>query len=105
MPPLRERKEDIPLLFDYFAASAAEAHRPRVAPGVRRDGDMLMAHDWPGNVRELRNAAERHALGLGGFAAQPAEETKLSLAEQVDAFERAMIERSLAESRRQDQRA
>src|SRR5204862_211801 len=55
--------------------------------------------DWPGNVRELRNAAERYALGLGGFAprARP-EESKLSLTEQVDAFERAVIERSLAES-------
>ena len=60
---------------------------------------MLMAQDWPGNVRELRNAAERYALGLGGFAVRAqVEEVKLSLAEQVDAFERALIERSLAEA-------
>jgi len=58
-----------------------------------------MAQDWPGNVRELRNAAERYALGLGGFAAgAQAEQEKVSLAEQVDAFERALLERSLAEA-------
>ena len=50
-------------------------------------------------MRELRNAAERYALGLGGFAARPQpEEIKLSLAERVDAFERALIERSLTEA-------
>ena len=56
-----------------------------------------MAQDWPGNVRELRNAAERYALGLGGFAVRP-QDAKLSLTEQVEAFERALIERSLAEA-------
>jgi two-component system C4-dicarboxylate transport response regulator DctD len=98
VPPLRERKEDIPLLFTYFASSAAEAHRRELRPVSAATMGMLMAQNWPGNVRELRNAAERHALGLGGFSAQPAGETKLSLAEQVDAFERALIERSLAEA-------
>jgi len=98
VPPLRERKEDIPLLFTYFASSAAEAHRREFRPVSAATMSLLMAQNWPGNVRELRNAAERHALGLGGFAAQPAGETKLSLAEQVDAFERALIERSLAEA-------
>jgi two-component system C4-dicarboxylate transport response regulator DctD len=99
VPPLRERKEDVPLLFDYFAASSAAAHRRDLRPLSTATVNLLMAQDWPGNVRELRNAAERYALGLGGFAtrAQPAE-AKLSLAEQVDAFERAVIERSLAES-------
>jgi two-component system C4-dicarboxylate transport response regulator DctD len=98
VPPLRERKEDIPLLFTYFASSAAEAHRRELRPVSAATMGMLMAQSWPGNVRELRNAAERHALGLGGFTAQPAGETKLSLAEQVDAFECALIERSLAEA-------
>jgi two-component system C4-dicarboxylate transport response regulator DctD len=99
VPPLRERREDIPLLFEYFAASAAETHgrEPRPVPDAMFSS--LMAQDWPGNVRELRNAAERYALGLGGFAARPeTAEMKRSLAEQVEAFERAVIERSLAES-------
>lgn len=99
VPPLRERKEDIPLLFTYFATSAAEAHRRELRPLSATTVNMLMAQDWPGNVRELRNAAERYALGLGGLALRPqAEEAKLSLAEQVDMFERALIERSLAEA-------
>ena len=99
VPPLRERKEDIPLLFTYFATSAAQAHGRALRPVSDATVNMLMAQDWPGNVRELRNAAERYALGLGGFAVRAqAEEAKLSLAEQVDAFERALIERSLAEA-------
>jgi len=99
VPPLRERREDIPLLFEYFAASAAEAHGREARPVPDAMLSSLMAQDWPGNVRELRNAAERYALGLGGFAARPeAAEMKRSLAEQVEAFERAVIERSLAES-------
>jgi two-component system, NtrC family, C4-dicarboxylate transport response regulator DctD len=64
--------------------------------------NMLMAYHWPGNVRELRNAAERYAIGMP-VSLVPAEEPatgacKLSLAQQVDAFERKVIERSLAEA-------
>ena len=62
---------------------------------------MLIAHPWPGNVRELRNAAERYALGLPGpLMPQPPEpgDERLSLAQQVEAFERALIERCLAET-------
>src|SRR2546423_5117950 len=98
LPTLRERNEDIPLLFTYFATSAAQAHGRELRPVSAATVNMLMAQDWPGNVRELRNAAERYALGLGGFALRPRTEgAKLSLAEQVDAFERALIERSVAE--------
>jgi len=62
---------------------------------------MLMAHKWPGSVRELRNAAERYALGLPEPlmpAQRPGEAERISLAEQVDAFERTIIERCLAET-------
>jgi two-component system C4-dicarboxylate transport response regulator DctD len=99
VPPLRERKEDIPLLFEYFAGLSAAVHKRELRPLSAATVNMLMAQKWRGNVRELRNAAERYALGLGGFAprAQP-EETKLSLADQVEAFERAVIERALAAS-------
>jgi two-component system C4-dicarboxylate transport response regulator DctD len=99
VPPLRDRKEDVPLLFEYFAGMSAAAHKRELRPLSAATVNVLMAQKWPGNVRELRNAAERYALGLGGFAprAQP-EDTKLSLAEQVEAFERAVIERALTES-------
>ena len=99
VPPLRERKEDIPLLFEYFASLAAQAHGRELRPVSGATVNMLMAQEWPGNVRELRNAAERYALGLGGFNPRlAAEDAKLSLAEQVEAFERTVIERALAES-------
>lgn len=63
-PPLRERREDIPLLFGRFLADAAARFRrpppPLTEPARRR----LIEHGWPGNVRELAHFAERVALGL-----------------------------------------
>lgn len=97
LPPLRERREDIPMLFEHFAlAAAARYNRP--APLVTSaQMQALMAHGWPGNVRELRNIADRFVLGIGGGAgllgvrdAAPA-----SLADQVNGFERALIEQEL----------
>jgi two-component system, NtrC family, C4-dicarboxylate transport response regulator DctD len=101
VPPLRERMEDVPLLFEYFAASASQAHGREPRPVSGATLSSLMAHDWPGNVRELRNAAERYALGLGDGVSGPeqsAPATRLSLAQQVESFERTVIERCLAET-------
>jgi two-component system C4-dicarboxylate transport response regulator DctD len=101
VPPLRERPEDIPLLFEYFASSAARAHQRELRPVSPVTTQMLLTHSWPGNVRELRNAAERYALGLSDnvTARRPASDSpRLSLAQQVEAFERAVIERCLEES-------
>jgi two-component system C4-dicarboxylate transport response regulator DctD len=64
IPPLRERRDDIALLFFYFAERAAARFRrqmPAVPASVHRH---LNAHDWPGNVRELAHFAERFVLGL-----------------------------------------
>lgn len=64
LPPLRDRREDIPLLFQHFLALAA-ARVGRSAPPLGRDLlQRLTRQDWPGNVRELRNAAERSLLGM-----------------------------------------
>ena len=59
MPPLRRRKQDIPLLAEHFLRRyALEARRP--IERIGRDAlDAMMVHDWPGNVRELENAIER----------------------------------------------
>lgn len=59
LPPLRQRKEDIPLLVDHFIAKFNRLHHATVQ-GITPDAlSLLMAHDWPGNVRELENAVER----------------------------------------------
>ena len=59
MPPLRERKEDIPLLADHFIRRFAQEANKTVT-GIEREAlDEMMLHEWPGNVRELENAIER----------------------------------------------
>jgi two-component system C4-dicarboxylate transport response regulator DctD len=100
IPPLRERIEDIPLLFEYFTASAMAAHGRDPGPIPSATMNLLMTHSWPGNVRELRNAAERYALGLTEplIAGLPDAGDGRSLAQQVEVFERALIERCLVES-------
>ena len=59
VPPLRERKEDIPLLVEHFMDAFSEENRKRVSKLSREALDLLLAHDWPGNVRELENCIER----------------------------------------------
>jgi len=59
LPPLRRRKEDIPLLVDQFVARFNRLQQKAV-PGMTAEAlSLLMAHDWPGNIRELENAIER----------------------------------------------
>src|SRR5262249_2194205 len=62
LPSLRMRREDIPLLIEYFTANIAKElgmATPRVAPEVV---EQLCAYDWPGNIREMRNVIERAVL-------------------------------------------
>src|SRR5437879_4512590 len=64
VPPLREHRDDIPLLVLYFAARYAEKSK-RPFKGISREArTLLMGYSWPGNVRELENAIE-HAIVLG----------------------------------------
>ncbi|NNA21779.1 sigma-54-dependent Fis family transcriptional regulator [Pseudomonas lundensis] len=65
LPPLRERREDIPLLYEFFSHSAGERLGRSVQPLTGAQLTRLLSHDWPGNVRELANVAERRVLGLG----------------------------------------
>jgi len=59
LPPLRDRREDIPLLADHFLAKYCEQMGKEIT-GVSHDAmDLLVAHDWPGNIRELENVIER----------------------------------------------
>lgn len=99
IPPLRERGEDILLLFRHFAEAASARHGGQPRPLDAGQRATLLAHNWPGNVRELQNAAERFALGLELALDNSAPEVPLSgggLSEQVEAFEKALIQAELA---------
>lgn len=62
LPPLREHKDDLPLLVDHLLADISEKHGKKVT-GVGADVmDLFKSYPWPGNVRELRNALERAAI-------------------------------------------
>jgi transcriptional regulator with GAF, ATPase, and Fis domain len=119
LPPLRERREDIPLLADALLARAArEASRP--VPQLPREVlAALVAHDWPGNVRELENemrrlvvlasdevrldllstsVLERRSLTPGGKTPSAALEPGSNIRDAVANLERRSIEASLAEA-------
>ena len=105
LPPLRDRRDDIPLLLQHFLLAAA-ARYEREPPVVgAADMQALMSHDWPGNVRELRNLAERLVL-FGGdeeigivTADIDAVQEKSTLPEQVAAFENTLIIQALRQSK------
>jgi transcriptional regulator with GAF, ATPase, and Fis domain len=59
VPPLRERKDDIPLLIEHILGSTPGGEKAYIAPETI---ELMMKHDWPGNVRELRNVIERAVL-------------------------------------------
>ena len=62
VPPLRDRREDIPVLLNHFLKGFSATYQMSI-PELSREGtECLMAYHWPGNVRELRNVAERLAL-------------------------------------------
>jgi len=59
LPPLRERREDVPMLAQHFLEHFNREFHKRTTGIERAALDRLMAHDWPGNIRELRNVIER----------------------------------------------
>lgn len=95
LPPLRERREDIPLLMASFLKEAAQRYQRPLATWVPTDLARWMAHDWPGNVRELKNIADRWALGMPDALTPIPVATGGSLANQVDAAEKQAIELAL----------
>jgi DNA-binding NtrC family response regulator len=62
LPPLRERRDDIPLLVDYFIAKYAKKYNRPVTGAVPDVVELWTGHDWPGNVRELQNAVNQAVL-------------------------------------------
>ncbi|TCL71274.1 sigma-54 dependent transcriptional regulator [Rhizobium sp. BK251] len=97
IPPLRERRDDIPLLFAYFAERAARRFgrdAPAITPAV---GKYLREHDWPGNVRELSHFAERVVLGMEPAATTvtSTSDTPPSLPERLERYEADIIRETL----------
>jgi two-component system, NtrC family, response regulator PilR len=59
LPPLRDRREDIPLLAEHFLTKYSQQMEKEISAVSREAMDLLLRHDWPGNIRELENAMER----------------------------------------------
>lgn len=113
MPPLRERREDIPAIVEHFLGIIAAEYgqaKKSVSDELLR---VFMAHEWPGNIRELKNSIERLAimtrsevLGVEAMSVPPVVVTSESdaffnyrtLKDARDAFEREVIQRRLIEN-------
>jgi two-component system response regulator HydG len=113
VPPLRERREDIPLLADFFLQRFAEKNRRVIKGFTPRAMDLLMRYDWSGNVRELENVVERAVIMARGEMITPMEfpenlkeldvelkEPRLDLSpgRSLKEVEKEMILRTLAET-------
>lgn len=105
IPPLRERKGDIPVLAQTILSGLAVKLKRRAAIGPEAL-DCLMEHNWPGNVRELRNVLEASVyLSSDGYITpdslpehilrRPEQEQRLPLAQRVRSFERGEIQKAL----------
>lgn len=106
VPPLRDRKDDIPLLFSFFLERAADTYGMDVEALEPENLPIMMSHDWPGNVRELKSIAERYILSsvpqseriaklLSGKVGDK-RASAISLKDQISFFERHLIKDSLA---------
>jgi transcriptional regulator with PAS, ATPase and Fis domain len=106
IPPLRERKEDIPLLVEHFLRIYSKGKHPPSLPAKYMD--LLMNYDWPGNVRELQGMIQRY-LSTGSFqflgnkSSDFSDETDYSklgtLKSAVSEFEKRLILKALEENR------
>lgn len=104
LPPLRERRDDIPELFAHFVQDASVRYERAEPVWTASDMARWQAYDWPGNVRELKNVAERFSLGLDDGLPQPAPNAG-SLEARMARAERACIEEALRSTEGQVMRA
>ena len=111
LPPLRDRREDIPLLVNHFLNKFCMS-TSRVTPAVSTEAmEVLMQHDWPGNVRELENAVERALVVGRGNEVRPSDFSfpfqgdEMQAGRTLDDIERVHIERILRETQHNLSRA
>lgn len=109
VPPLRERKDDIPSLVEYFLEYFASEYGQKLKKITPEAIKMLETHDWPGNIRELRNVIERLVImtppdtinARNLVVAEPTKEDYFAfttLREARDAFEKTFITKKLEEN-------
>jgi len=110
VPPLRNRKEDIPVLVEYFVKRYAEKARKQISKIDKNALKLCQSYDWPGNIRELQNIVERSVILCTGdtlridpawLLSQPARRavSSASLIKNVRNYEKELIEAALAESK------
>ncbi|MFP2768456.1 sigma-54-dependent transcriptional regulator [Oceanisphaera sp. KMM 10153] len=95
LPPLRERREDISLLFLHFVEQARQRYNRDVPPPSSSLMQELLNRDWPGNVRELRHHAEQYVLGVLPTAPTIPE---LTLPHQLSRLEQQLIEAAMKQA-------
>src|SRR5581483_4692312 len=110
MPPLRERREDIPLLVEYFIDRFARKAGKSFQAVNKKSLDLLQSYSWPGNIRELQNVIERSVIvcEAENFSVDeswlsqqlPATESnkEIGLLKRLPAQEKVIIEAALSES-------
>ncbi|MDX2269602.1 MAG: sigma 54-interacting transcriptional regulator [Bryobacter sp.] len=112
VPPLRQRKEDVPLLAMHFAEAAARRMGLPAVALSNRQAEQLSAYDWPGNIRELQHVTERAVilgrgerlvfeLGTATPAPTAPTEEKILTVEEMKALEAANYRRALAKAQGQ----
>ena len=102
LPTLRDRVEDIPLLFHHYTLIAAARHQCDLPEFAPEQLQQLLGYQWPGNVRELKNAAERFVLlgetaeqNIGDVIRASAIGDSTNLHDRVEWFEKSLIEQAL----------
>jgi formate hydrogenlyase transcriptional activator len=109
VPPLRNRREDIPMLVEYFVKRYAEKARKKITGIDKNTFTLCQSYHWPGNIRELQNIVERSIILCTGdifsiddawLSSPDAPRSKSSglLTQAVHAYEKELIEAALAES-------
>ncbi len=104
IPPLRDRREDIPLLANHFLGAYAQRYRKKILGFDAAALQCLLDHPWPGNIRELAHAVERAVLlaqsdciGVADLGLRPARRTELRLDDMsLEQVEDALIRKALA---------